>query len=137
MRILVLLLCWGVTWPAQAGMRGPEDFAPHYPRSPESASLAPASLPAQWGLGLIRGFQVLLSPLDGPRSPSYPTGSAYGKDALQQHGLFWGVILTADRLLHEADVPLGPLVEQHGVLRFYDPLSRNDHWLRGLPTPTD
>jgi len=98
-----------------------------------SPTASQPSWPTRVGLGLIAGFQGLVSPLDGPRSPSYPTGSAYGKEAIAHYGLFWGVVLTADRLLHEADVPLGPMVEHHGKERFFDPLERNDFWLRPDP----
>jgi len=86
------------------------------------------SFAAQTGLILVRGFQKYISPADGPRSPSYPTGSQYGLQAIREEGLFWGLLMTGDRLFHEADVPMGPLVNLHNKVRFYDPPSSNRYW---------
>jgi hypothetical protein len=48
---------------------------------------------------LIRFFQIVISPQDGPNCRHIPTCSAYGKDAVLKHGAFWGAILAGDRLL--------------------------------------
>ncbi|HON15659.1 MAG TPA: membrane protein insertion efficiency factor YidD [Spirochaetota bacterium] len=48
---------------------------------------------------LIRFFQIVMSPQDGPNCRHIPTCSAYGKDAVLKHGAFWGAILAGDRLL--------------------------------------
>ncbi|MDH5561125.1 MAG: membrane protein insertion efficiency factor YidD [Deltaproteobacteria bacterium] len=86
------------------------------------------STPTLIGLGMIRFFSKVISPLDGPKSPSYPTGSAYGYQAVKKKGLFWGAILTADRLFHETDRPLGPLITIWGKNRYYDPVENNIFW---------
>jgi len=105
----------------QGSMKGPK-------LKVTSTQPAEYSAPAQAGLMLIRGFQTYISPADGPRSPSYPTGSQYGRQVLQEEGLFWGVLMTSDRLFHEADVPLGPMIDLHQRLRFYDPPLFNRYW---------
>jgi hypothetical protein len=48
---------------------------------------------------LIRFFQIVISPQDGPNCRHIPTCSAYGKTAVLKHGAFWGAILAGDRLL--------------------------------------
>jgi len=103
-------------------MRAPELPRPAEERRPE------LGLGAALGLGLVRGFQQGISPADGPRSPSYPTGSAYGAWVLQEEGFFWGVLMIGDRLFHEADLPLGPKVWIYGVERYYDPPLYNRYW---------
>lgn len=104
-------------------MKSPFQLRPHSskktPVSSDSSAL---------GLALISFFSNYISPADGPRSPSYPTGSAYGKMAVQKYGFFMGSILTADRLIHESDVPLGPIIILYQKRRFYDPLESNTFW---------
>ncbi|MDX2470266.1 MAG: membrane protein insertion efficiency factor YidD [SAR324 cluster bacterium] len=123
---LSLLLCLPFLFPNSsfAGMRGPVSLHPAQPKPQQEPSLSTEA--AKVG---IRFFQVFISPLDGPRSPSYPTGSAYGLLAIKKQGAFWGILLTADRLFHEADQPLGPIINLYGHDRYFDPVSRNDFWL--------
>ena len=78
--------------------------------------------------GLITFYSKIISPADGARSPSYPTGSMYGKMAVKKHGFFLGIILTADRLLHESDLPLTPTITVYQKNRFNDPLEFNTFW---------
>jgi len=80
-----------------------------------------------WG-GLMSFYSDVISPADGARSPSYPTGSMYGRIAIKKYGFFLGIILTADRLLHESDLPLTPLISIYHKRRFYDPLEFNTFW---------
>ena len=47
---------------------------------------------------LIRGYQLLISPLLGPRCRFYPSCSAYAVQALQVHGAVCGSWLAARRL---------------------------------------
>lgn len=47
---------------------------------------------------LIRGYQLLISPLLGPRCRFYPSCSAYAVQALQVHGAVRGSWLAARRL---------------------------------------
>lgn len=48
-----------------------------------------------------------------------------------------GYIMTVDRLIHESDeTRFIPLIEKHGLMRFYDPVKNNDFWW-DTPTPPD
>lgn len=78
--------------------------------------------------GFIRVYSKVISPADGARSPSYPTGSAYGYQAVKKYGFFPGIFLTADRLLHESDIHRGPYILKYGKKRYYDPLYWNTFW---------
>ena len=57
--------------------------------------------PVAWLLTmLIRGYQLVLSPLLGPRCRFYPSCSAYAVQALGTHGAVKGTWLAGRRLLH-------------------------------------
>lgn len=47
---------------------------------------------------IIRAYQLLISPLLGPRCRFYPSCSHYGIEALQTHGLIKGSWLTLRRI---------------------------------------
>jgi putative membrane protein insertion efficiency factor len=49
--------------------------------------------------GVIRLYQLLLSPILGPRCRYLPTCSDYAADAIAQHGALCGCGLAARRLL--------------------------------------
>lgn len=51
------------------------------------------------GLGLVRCYQLLVSPLLGPVCRYAPSCSSYGASALREHGAVVGTWLTARRLL--------------------------------------
>lgn len=48
---------------------------------------------------LIRFFQIVISPQDGPNCRHVPTCSAYGKQAVVKHGAFLGAVMAGERLL--------------------------------------
>jgi len=48
---------------------------------------------------LIRGFQIFVSPQDGPNCKFTPTCSAYGRIAVMRYGAVIGGFLAGDRLL--------------------------------------
>jgi putative membrane protein insertion efficiency factor len=50
-------------------------------------------------MGLIRLYQLTISPLLGPVCRFYPSCSHYGYEALRVHGTLRGIWLTARRLL--------------------------------------
>lgn len=82
-------------------------------------------------LGLLAFYQSAISPLDGSRCPMQPTCSRYAVEAVRQHGPLAGFILTADRLLHEADEQrLAPRLKIGDLYRTVDPVSANDWWFR-------
>lgn len=56
--------------------------------------------PLTWLLvGLVRIYQLIVSPWFAPTCRYYPSCSAYGLAALRQHGFIKGLVLTAWRLL--------------------------------------
>ncbi|MDQ6951720.1 MAG: membrane protein insertion efficiency factor YidD [Mariprofundales bacterium] len=88
----------------------------------------PADRPALFPLHF---YQRVLSPLDGHDCPSYPVCSDYARQAITRHGLLLGSWLMLDRLIHEGDDLHHPFwVLVNGERRAYDPLSRNDFWLK-------
>jgi hypothetical protein len=48
---------------------------------------------------VIRGYQLTLSPLLGPRCRFYPSCSCYAHTAIQRFGALRGTVLAARRLL--------------------------------------
>ena len=55
-------------------------------------------LPAQLLALLVRGYQLLISPMLGPHCRFHPTCSQYAIEALRTHGALKGVWLTLRRL---------------------------------------
>lgn len=49
-------------------------------------------------IALVRAYQVLLSPLLGPRCRFYPSCSGYALESLQKHGALRGSALAVRRL---------------------------------------
>ena len=68
------------------------------------------------GLLLLRLYQLVLSSQDGPRCMFHPSCSEYAKQALAEHGVVTGSLLSVDRYLrcNGADRDLYP----------YDPIRR-------------
>lgn len=55
--------------------------------------------PIKWLLiGLVRFYQLFISPLLGPRCRFYPSCSHYTIEALQQHGFLYGFFLALKRI---------------------------------------
>jgi len=89
----------------------------------------PAMTPQGTG---IYFYQHVLHQLDGRPCPSYPVCSVYARQAITRHGLLLGSWLALDRLIHENnDLQHGIWQTFEGEKRLYDPLARNDFWIRG------
>ena len=58
-----------------------------------------SSLGSKFLIMLIRGYQLAISPLLGPRCRFNPTCSNYGIEALRRFGMLKGSWLTAKRIL--------------------------------------
>lgn len=56
------------------------------------------TLPGRILLGLVRGYQIALSPMFGPSCRFYPTCSNYAMEAIREHGALKGAMLAAVRL---------------------------------------
>ncbi|XZG70273.1 membrane protein insertion efficiency factor YidD [Chitinibacteraceae bacterium HSL-7] len=59
----------------------------------------PRTLAARLALLLIRGYQLMISPLIGPRCRYVPSCSEYGIEAVSRYGAARGGWLTMRRLL--------------------------------------
>ena len=51
-------------------------------------------------VSMVRGYQMLLSPLFGGQCKYHPTCSQYAIGAFEKHGFFRGLAKTAWRILH-------------------------------------
>ncbi len=109
---------------ASDGMKGPDLRFEKTSRNPVYQT---STVKFVWK-NAIKVYSRFISPADGPRSPSYPTGTQYGKQAIEQHGFFIGIVLIADRLLHEADIHQGSKITIYGTTRYYDPIENNTYW---------
>ena len=123
-----------------AGMNGPTaNTVPGPLLAPHSHGAAPSGASAPGGnspllKGLLRFYRAVISPVDGDRCDMAPTCSLYAGQALRAHGAFMGIILTADRLLHEADeqrfvTPLKVRGRVRNETHYPDPLADNVYWL--------
>ncbi len=119
------------------GMRGPSRFSATRPplqsEAPRfgSGSTHGHSVGTGAFMGLLSFYRNVISPVDGDRCSMAPTCSLYSHRALQEHGVLLGVLLTADRLLHEADEPVhGHKIVIGGETYYYDPIEANTYWLR-------
>ena len=67
-------------------------------------------------LACVRAYQLAISPLLGPTCRFYPTCSTYAVEAIEMHGAWRGVWMTAKRILkchpfHPGGVDLVPGTE--------------------------
>jgi uncharacterized protein len=89
------------------------------------------SVPALAVRGALTVWHTVLTRADGPRSVMYPTASGFLGQAVAKHGMVIGVMMTADRLLHEWDEQQrAPRIIKYGISRTYDPVEANDFWWR-------
>jgi len=88
-----------------------------------------ASLPGRWIVGLYRSQ---IAPAIGSRCDLLPSCSEYFLQASRQHGLL-GIPIVADRFIREPSVvkdAAQPVVQPNGRIRYADPLSDHDFWLK-------
>ncbi|WP_062070497.1 membrane protein insertion efficiency factor YidD [Demequina sediminicola] len=64
-----------------------------------SLGRAVLSVPRYTLIGVIRFYQLVISPLTGPRCKYYPSCSHYGLAAVREHGALVGFVLGAWRVL--------------------------------------
>ncbi len=103
-------------------MKGPD--APAH--GPVSEREPPTSSVRLVFLGAIELFQKRISPIEGPRCGHSPSCSAFGHQAVREHGPVRGVMMTADRLIRcsllQEPGPVNPLLPDGSI---FDPPSRN------------
>jgi hypothetical protein len=94
--------------------------------SPEPPSSSIAATPFLW---LLSFYQRTVGPVVSGRCPMHPTCSRYSVEAIHKHGPVMGIVMTADRIIHELDEQqYAPLVRVGGRYRFADPVRGNDFW---------
>lgn len=94
--------------------------------NPEQPAHPVAATPFLW---LLTFYQKVIGPVNGGRCPMYPTCSQYSVQAIRKHGPIVGIIMTADRLIHERDEQgYAPLIKVGSRYRFDDPVRNNDFW---------
>ena len=115
-----------------SALEADDSFTPWSFTRQEIESISPKEELSIPGVILKKGiiiFSEYISPVDGDRCNMYPTCAAYTRQAIEKHGFVFGVLLTADRLIHEAnETDRAPLVRVHDRLRYLDLLSNNDFW---------
>jgi len=85
-----------------------------------------AATPFLW---LLTFYQKVIGPVNSGRCPMYPTCSQYSVQAIRKHGPFVGIVMTADRLIHERDEQeYAPLIKVGSRYRFDDSVRNNDFW---------
>jgi hypothetical protein len=130
---LILLLSVG-PWASGTSadqLRGPW---PEVSRESSHQSDLESSVPALAVRGALTAWRTVLTRADGPRSVMYPTASAFLGQAVAKHGMLVGIVMTADRLLHEWDEQQrAPRIVKYGISRAYDPVEANDFWWAPAP----
>jgi len=88
-----------------------------------------ASIAATPFLWLLSFYQTTIGPVVSGRCPMQPTCSRYSVEAIHRHGPVTGIIMTADRIIHELDEQqYAPLVRSGNRYRYADPVGNNDFW---------
>jgi hypothetical protein len=93
---------------------------------------SPASLPGKW---IVQFYRAQIGPAIGSRCDLLPSCSEYFKQASHAHGLL-GIPIMADRFVREPSVVAAkekPVVMPSGRIRYADPLSDHDFWMKGKP----
>jgi putative membrane protein insertion efficiency factor len=97
-------------------LRGPEAMGQQLSGS-EVLETSPLKLGMQWS---IRLYQKGVSPVNPDRCGFRPSCSVYGSLAVQDHGPFFGLLLTADRLMRcnlwKKPGPFSPLLPDGKIL---------------------
>jgi len=125
--LFLILFCFGYASAEESRFdhrddRACVDFSNH---EQKTSPTAPESLFIN-GIGL---YQRYLSPIAGDRCRMYPSCSTYSIEAIRKHGVFIGLVMTFDRLIHEIGEPARTSMCKHNdEYLFYDPVEANDFW---------
>lgn len=87
------------------------------------------SLTRDFAYGWLRFYQSSLSTVGTARCPMAPSCSRFSIQAINTHGVAIGIVMTADRLLHEADEKRWAVQTRDATeVKYLDPLENNDFW---------
>jgi putative component of membrane protein insertase Oxa1/YidC/SpoIIIJ protein YidD len=98
------------------------------PRKPRGTAWA--ARPGRW---IVRFYRAAIGPAIGSRCDLQPSCSEYFLHASHAHGLL-GIPVMADRFIREPSVVSAkeqPVVMPDGRIRYADPLSDHDFWMKG------
>jgi len=128
-RAIVILLLFVLSGPLHAADQKPFGPWENHAAQGEAGERERADFPSSFLIRSVRFYQDYISPVTGQRCPMHPSCSAYSIQAIKKHGFLMGIIMTADRLIHESDeISLGPIVEVEGELKIHDSVENNDFW---------
>ena len=103
------------------------------PAAERDGPVNPATTALRW---FLQAYRATVSRVDGDRCPSQPTCSSFALQAVTQHGAVLGAVLTAGRLLGEADeAGFAPRIWIDGRWKVYAPLADDLAFLRGRLDP--
>lgn len=92
-------------------------------------SQAASSTPEIVAMGWLSFYQNWLSVVSQSHCRMAPSCSNFSIEAIHEHGAALGIMMTADRLLHEADEQKqNRFVLSSGLASCPDPVSNNDFW---------
>jgi len=135
LKIVIFLLLFIFTFSSAGNTEGLDSFTPwDFDRSIQcnenvSISYTLPSVSAYFLKQCVKVFVHSVSRVDGDRCPMYPTCSSYSLQAIEKHGFFLGIVMTADRLIHESnEMDYAPLIEAGDGVHYFDPLRNNDFW---------
>ncbi len=124
--LLGFVLGLGLISPAHASTWGPWDRPA---TSPASRSEAPSGMSLPF-MGMIRGYQLILSTQDAASCPMYPSCSRFSMEAFARYGPVQGLLMTADRFIRENDDVHAhyPPVQLNNRVLFLDPPTERHLW---------
>jgi hypothetical protein len=133
---VIILLCVLTVFPLSFGIAierdpfTPWDFNQSSPRSvSEHVIIKNDSVPSYLLKSSVEFFKNYISRVDGDRCQMHPTCSSYSLQAIDIHGFIVGIVMTADRLIHESnEMDYAPLIRVVNRFRYYDPICNNDFW---------
>lgn len=122
--LLISCTAWAIT-PLQGIQDRPAISGPH----PSTEPAVPDGIVATTCHLWLRFYQTWISVVSRSPCRMEPSCSNYALQAIQKHGPAIGVVMTADRLLHEADEQKAMrVVRSPGNAYCPDPVSNNDFW---------
>ena len=150
-RLWLLTVCLLVAVPAFADddmdpwtfERPVQEFPPRVHAPADEAVGGETSHPIKRGFStLFNLWRDVLSPLDGPKCPHYPTCSQFSRESIGMYGPAWGLVMTGNRLAREYPGLLEGgeyRLIKRGDLRAYDPPEQEWLWGEYLnpPLPED
>ncbi len=128
--VMLLLLHAGATaeepWSVQASA---PVFGGTAAPSQRYTAAAPDSFGKTSGFIWLKIYQNGLSPLVNSKCAMVPSCSHYSLEAVEKYGAARGILLTADRLLHEGRIArVSPVVRTPEKVLYIDPVENNVLW---------